>query len=76
MSNSKKDDRERFILQKRTISINEFKHVNSVVQLDEIVIDRNKFLSIKKNQNNLNENDHDDQSEDFEQHNINQIVRD
>ena len=49
MLNLRKDDRKRFIFQKRTISTNEFKHVNSVVQFNEIVVDRNEFLSIKKN---------------------------
>ena len=67
MSNSKKDDRECFISQKRTILTNKFKHVNSVVQFDEIFVDRNEFFSIEKNQNDLNENDHDNQSKDFEQ---------
>ena len=76
MSNSRKDNRERFTSQKRTISTNESEHVNSTVQLDEVVVDRNEFLSIEKNQNDLNENDHDDQSKDFEQRNIDQIVRD
>ena len=76
MSNSKKNDRGRFTSQKRTISINESEHVNSIVQLDEVVINRNEFLSIEKNQNDLNESDHDDQSKDFEQRNIDQIVRD
>ena len=60
MSNSKKNDRERFISQKRTTSTNEFEHVNSTVQFDEIVVDQNKFLSIEKNQDDLNESDHDD----------------
>ena len=59
MSNLKRNDRERFILQKRTISTNKFKYVNSIVQLDEIAVDRDELLSIKKNQNNLNESDHD-----------------
>ena len=49
MLNSKRNDRERFILQKRTILINEFEHVNLIVQLDEVVVDQNKFLSIEKN---------------------------
>ena len=71
MSNSRKDDRERFISQKRTISTNEFEHVNSIVQFGEIVVDRDEFLPIKENQDDLNESDHDDQSEDFEQRNIN-----
>ena len=66
MLNSKKDDRERFTLQKRTISTNKFKHVNLTVQLDEIAVNRNEPLSIEKNQNDLNESDHDDQSKDFE----------
>ena len=65
MSNSKKNDRVRFISQKHTILINEFEHINSIVQFNEIVIDRNKFLSIKKNQNDLNESDHDNQLKDF-----------
>ena len=60
MSNSKKDDRERFILQKRTISTNEFKHINLIVQLDEIAVNRNEFLSIEKDQNDLNKSDHND----------------
>ena len=76
MSNSKKDDRERFTSQKRTTSTNESEHVNSVVQFDEVAVDRNKFFSIEENQDDLNENDHDDQSENFEQRNIDQIVRD
>ena len=59
MSNSKKNDRERFISQKRTISINEFEHINLIIQFDKIVVDRSEFLSIEKNQNNLNESDHD-----------------
>ena len=67
MSNSRRDDRERFTSQKRTISANEFEHVNSVVQFDEIVVDRNEFLSIEENQDDLNESDHDDQSKDSEQ---------
>ena len=71
MSNLRKNDRERFILQKRTISTNEFEHINLIIQLDEIAVDRNEFLSIEKNQDNLNENDYNDQSENFEQHNIN-----
>ena len=49
MSNLKKDDRERFTSQTRTISTNEFKHVNLIIQFNEIVVDRNKFLSIKEN---------------------------
>ena len=49
MSNSKKDDRECFTSQKRTISTNEFKHVNLIVKLDEIVVDRDESLSIKEN---------------------------
>ena len=49
MSNSRKNDRERFTSQKRTISINEFEHVNLVVQFDEIVVDRNESFSIKEN---------------------------
>ena len=60
MSNSRKNDREHFILQKRTTSINEFEHINSIVQFDEVVVDRDEFLSIEKNQNDLNESDHDD----------------
>ena len=60
MLNSRKNDRERFISQKRTILTNKFKHVNSIIQLDEIAVDRNKSFSIEKNQDNLNENDHDD----------------
>ena len=67
MSNSKKNDRERFISQKRTISANESEHVNLIVQFDEIVVDRDEFFSIEKNQNDLNENDHDNQSKNFEQ---------
>ena len=70
MLNFKKNDRERCILQKRTISINEF------VQFDKAVINRNKYFSIEENQDDLNENDHNDQLKDFEQCNINQIVRD
>ena len=66
MSNSRKDDRGRFTSQKRTISINEFEHVNSTVQLDEIVVDRDEPLPIEKDQDDLNESDHDDQSKDFE----------
>ena len=66
MLNSKKNDRERFISQKRTISTNKFEHVNSIVQFDEIVVDRNEFLLIEEDQNDLNKSDHDDQSEDFE----------
>ena len=58
MSNLRKDDRERFISQKRTISINEFEHINSIVQFDEIIVNRNKSLSIEENQDDLNENDH------------------
>ena len=76
MSNLRKDGRERFILQKRTISTNEFEHVNSIVQFDEIVVDRNEFLSIEKDQDDLNENNHDDQSKDFEQQSTDSIVRD
>ena len=76
MSNSKRDDRERFTSQERTISANEFEHVNSTVQFDEIVVDRSEFLSIEKDQNDLNENDHDNQSKDFEQRSIDQIIRD
>ena len=76
MSNSKKNNRERFISQKRTISANESEHVNSIVQFNEIVVDQGELLSIEKDQNDLNESDHDDQSEDFEQRNIDQIVRD
>ena len=57
--NLRKNNRERFISQKRTISINESEHVNLTVQFNEILIDQNKFLSIKENQNNLNENDYD-----------------
>ena len=60
MSNSKKNDRGRFILQKHMISTNESEHVNSIVQLNEVVVDQDEFLSIEKNQNDLNENDHDD----------------
>ena len=74
MSNLKKNDRERFISQKRTISTNEFKHVNLIIQLGEIVVDRNEFLSIEENQDNSNENDYDNQSKGFEQHNIDSIV--
>ena len=70
ISNSKRNNRERFIFQKRTISTNEFEHVNSIVQLDEIVVNLNEFFLIEKNQNNLNESDHDDQSKDSEQCNI------
>ena len=76
ISNSKKDDRGRFISQKRTISTNEFEHVNLIVQLDEIVVDQSEFLSIEKNQNDLNENDHNNQLKDSEQRNTDQIVRD
>ena len=76
MLNSRKNDRERFILQKRTISANEFKHVNLIVQFDEIVVDRSEFFLIEKDQDDLNKSDHDDQSKDFEQRNIDQIVRD
>ena len=60
MSNSRKNDREHFTFQKHMISINESEHVNSVIQLDEVVVDRDEFLSIEENQNDLNENDHDD----------------
>ena len=60
MSNLKRNDCERFTFQKRTISINKFKHVNSIVQFDEIVVDRSEFLSIEEDQNDLNENDYDD----------------
>ena len=49
MLNLKKNDRERFILQKHTISTNEFEHVNSIVQFDKIVVDQNEFFSIEKN---------------------------
>ena len=66
ISNSRKNGRERFTSQKRTILTNEFEHVNSIVQFDEIVVDQNEFFSIKENQNDLNENEHDDQSKDFE----------
>ena len=66
MSNSKKNDRERFIFQKRTISTNEFEYINSTIQLDEIIVDQNRFLSIEKNQNDLNESDYDDQLKNFE----------
>ena len=66
MLNSRKNDRERFISQKHTISINEFKHVNSIIQFDEIVVDRNEPFSIEKDQDDLNENDHDDQSKNSE----------
>ena len=66
MSNSRKNNRKRFILQKRTISTNESEHVNSIVQFNEIVVDRDQFLSIEKDQNDLNENDHDDQLKNFE----------
>ena len=76
MSNSKRNDRGRFTSQKRTISTNEFEHVNSIVQFDEIVVDRNESLSIEENQNDLNESDHNDQSKNFEQRNIDQIVYD
>ena len=76
MSNSRRNDRERFISQKCTISANEFKHVNSIIQFNEIIVNRNKFLSIEEDQNDLNKNDHDNQSEDSEQRNIDQIVRD
>ena len=76
MSNLKKNDRERFTSQKYTTSINKFEHVNLIIQFDKIVVDRNKSLSIEKNQNDLNENDHNNQSKDFEQRNIDQIVRD
>ena len=76
MSNLRKDDRERFISQKRTISTNEFEYVNLIVQFDEIVVDQDEFFLIEKNQDDLNENDHDDQSKNFEQRNIDQIVRD
>ena len=48
MSNLRKNDRERFISQKRTTSANEFEHVNSIVQFDEVVVDRDEFLSIEK----------------------------
>ena len=60
MLNLRKNDRARFILQKCTTSINEFEHVNLIIQFDKIVIDRKKFFSIEKNQNDLNESDHDD----------------
>ena len=76
MSNSRRNDRERFIFQKRTISVNKFEHVNSVVQLDEIVVDRNEFFSIEEDQDDLNKSDHNDQSENFKQRSIDQIVRD
>ena len=76
MSNLRRDDRERFISQKCTISTNEFEHVNSVVQLDEVVVDRDELFSIEEDQDDLNENDHDDQLKDFEQYSIDQIVRD
>ena len=75
MSNSKRDDRERFISQERTISANEFEHVNSVVQFNEIVVDRSEFLSIEEDQDDLNESDHDDQLKNSEQRNTDQIVR-
>ena len=76
MSNSKKNDRGRFTSQKRTISINEFEHINLIVQLNEVVVNQNESLPIEENQNDLNESDHDDQSKDFEQRNTDQIVRD
>ena len=76
MSNSRRDGRGRFTSQKRTISANESEHVNSVVQFDEVVVDRDEFFSIGKDQDDLNESDHDDQSEDSEQRSIDQIVRD
>ena len=58
MLNLKKNDRERFISQKHTTSINEFEYINSIVQFDKIVLDQNKLFSIEKNWNDLNENDH------------------
>ena len=76
MSNSKKDGRERFISQKRTISANESEHVNSIIQFNEIVVDRDEPLLIEENQNDLNESDHNDQSKNFEQQNIDSIIRD
>ena len=74
MSNLKRDDRERFTSQKRTISINKSEHVNLIIQFDEIVVDRGEPFSIKKNQDDLNESDHDDQSKDSEQQSINSII--
>ena len=67
MSNLRKDDRKRFISQKRTISTNKFKHINLIIQFDEIVVDRDELLLIKENQNNLNKNNYDNQLENFEQ---------
>ena len=49
MSNSKKNDRERFIPQKRTILKNEFKYVNLIIQFNEIAVDKGEFLSIEEN---------------------------
>ena len=59
-SNSKKNNRERFISQKRTILINESEHVNLIIQFDEIVVDRSEPFLIEENQDDLNESDHDD----------------
>ena len=42
------------------ISTNEFEHVNSIAQFNEIVVDQNELFSIEKNQNDLNENDYND----------------
>ena len=76
MSNSKKNNRERFIFQKRTISVNESEHINSVVQFNEIVVDQSELFLIEENQDDLNKNDHNNQLKSFEQRNIDQIVRD
>ena len=59
MSNLKRNDHERFTFQKRTISINKFEHINLIIQFNEIVVDRDELFSIEKNQNDLNESDHD-----------------
>ena len=56
----KKNNRERFISQKRTILINESEHVNSIIQFDEIVVNRSESFLIEENQDDLNESDHDD----------------
>ena len=66
MSNLRKDNRARFISQKHTISANEFEHVNSIVQFNEVVVDQSKFFLIEKDQNDLNENDHNNQLKNFE----------
>ena len=76
MLNLRKEDRERFISQKCIISTNKFEYVNFIIQFDEIVDDRNEFFSIEKNQDNLNKNDHNDQSENFKQQNIDSIIKD